>query len=322
MNNSELIRKTYRDPKIGFLSVDKLYMKIKELYSTYKITKKEIDKVIKEESTHQIHNQQKINPNDYNQITAKKIGFFQMDICDLSSYKSHNNGYRYILILVDIVSRYGFMEPMKTKSASEVYQAFMKIHYACETEGNPLYATYSDQDSGFSKIEKNQHKFHYKMFFKQTKSYRGTGIVDARIKFLRSILEKHFTQSNSLNWINDIEKINININNTENKTIKEPPIKIWEGKVKSKQVITENKPIDKFKVGMFIRVKNIDTGFSKTSTGIYSNKVYEIKEIDGLGMYVNGLSRKLFPVDVKLVKNGESLEKIDELRNKNKKIIL
>src|SRR5690349_5591474 len=100
------------------------------------------------------------------------------------------------------------MEPLKTKSAEEVYRAFMKIHYACEQNHHPIYATYSDQDSGFNKIEKNQLKYHYRMFFKHTKTYRGTGIVDNRIKFLRNILEKQITYSQSLNWVEVIEKIN------------------------------------------------------------------------------------------------------------------
>ena len=61
------------------------------------------------------------------------------------------------------------------------------------------------------------------MFFKQTKTYRGTGIADNRIKNIKNIMERNFTQNDNLNWIDDIERINQNINNTINKNIKNKP---------------------------------------------------------------------------------------------------
>ena len=50
-----------------------------------KIKIKEIENFIKNQSTHQIHTQTKINKADYNQITAKKIGMVQIDIADFSN---------------------------------------------------------------------------------------------------------------------------------------------------------------------------------------------------------------------------------------------
>ena len=87
--------------------------------------------------------------------------------------------------------------------------------------------------------------------------------------------------------------------------------------MESKQIIKNDNPIDKFKVGNFVRVKNINDKFTKNSTGLFSEKVYKIKEIDGLGMLVDGITRKLFPVDVKKVKGNN--ENTGDLRKKNKK---
>ena len=220
----------------------------------------------------------------------------------MTNYKRHNENYRFILLAVDVKSRFGMMEKLKTKTAEEVYRAFLKLQYYCESVGNRIYAIYSDKGSEFSKIEKNKDKYNFKTFYKQVEDHRGSGIVDRRVRWFRELVEKYFTTNNTLNWIDVYQQINTNMNNTINRNIKETPKDIWDRKVESQQIIKDNNPIDKFKVGNFVRVKNINDKFTKNSTGLFSEKVYKIKEIDGLGMIVDGITRKLFPVDVKKVK--------------------
>jgi hypothetical protein len=318
MNNQQIIQRYYENPKYGFSSADKLYPKIKKDFPN--ITKKEITDYIKNQSTHQIHTNQKINKNDFNQITAKGLGYFQFDLIDMSNYKKHNEGYRYILLGVDVKSRFGLMEALKTKTAEEVYRAFLKMEYYCESVKHRIYAIYCDKGNEFSKIEKNKDKYNYKVFYKEPNTHRGSGIIDRRVRTFRELLEKYFTNKDTLNWIDVYQQINTNINETENRTTKEEPYNIWTEKETSKQIIRKDKPVDKFNIGDYVRVKNINGIFTKNSTGLFSNKIYKIKEISGLGFYVDGIKRKLFPVDVKRVdgddKNNENIEK---LRNNNKK---
>ena len=233
---------------------------------------------------------------------------------------TYNENYKYILLMVDIKSRFGIMEQLKSKTSEEVYRAFLKIHYYCESIGNRIYALYSDKGSEFSKIEKNKDKYNYKMFYKEPNTHRGSGIVDRRVRWFRELLEKYFTQNNTLNWIDVYQQINNNMNNTENKTTKQKPIDIWDKKEKSKQVIKTDKPVDTFKVGDYVRIRNDTKGFTKSSTGIFSEKVYRVKEINGLGIYVDGFKRKLFNADViKVNAPRDNHENVAELRKQNKK---
>ena len=52
---------------------------------------------------------------------------WQADLTDMSAYREYNEGYRYILMVIDIFSRYGFAEPLKTKEGKEVSEAFSRI---------------------------------------------------------------------------------------------------------------------------------------------------------------------------------------------------
>ena len=83
MKLCEIIKKIYQDPRFGFKSVLNTYKSIKELHPNLKITKKEVDEVLKSLATHQIHTNQKINKEDYNPITAQQLGFFQLDLIQM-----------------------------------------------------------------------------------------------------------------------------------------------------------------------------------------------------------------------------------------------
>ncbi len=48
----------------------------------------------------------------------------QMDIFDLARYEKHNDGFRYRLACVDVVSRKAKVKPMKHKDTSTVISAF------------------------------------------------------------------------------------------------------------------------------------------------------------------------------------------------------
>ena len=75
-----LLKSIYLNPRTGFKSIQNTYKTIKELYPDLKIKKKEVEEFIKNQSSHQVHTIQKINPKDYNQIVAQQIGFLQMDL--------------------------------------------------------------------------------------------------------------------------------------------------------------------------------------------------------------------------------------------------
>src|SRR5689334_747092 len=136
--NDEIIKKVYLSPRTGFKSINSTYQTIKQLYPNEKVTKKEVENFIKNQATHEIHSQPKINKNDFNQITAKQLGFMQIDLIQMTNYTKYNEGYNYILIAVDVKSRFSLMEKVKTKSADEVYNAFLKMEYYCESVGNRI----------------------------------------------------------------------------------------------------------------------------------------------------------------------------------------
>ena len=62
--------------------------------------------------------------------TVKKFGIndiFGSDICDMTNISKFNDNEKYLLIIMDIHSRYVFIYPMKTKTSNIVLNNFKKL---------------------------------------------------------------------------------------------------------------------------------------------------------------------------------------------------
>ena len=52
---------------------------------------------------------------------------FDADLASMTDYADNNDGYKYLLVVIDIFSRYGWVEPLKDKSANNIVHAFNEI---------------------------------------------------------------------------------------------------------------------------------------------------------------------------------------------------
>ena len=52
---------------------------------------------------------------------------WQLDLADLQSLQKYNDGYRYLLIYTDVLSKYAWAIPLKNKIGSSLVEACKKI---------------------------------------------------------------------------------------------------------------------------------------------------------------------------------------------------
>ena len=65
--------------------------------------------------------------NVYRTCKFSFILLFDIDLASLIYYADENDGYKYLLVVIDIFSRYGWVEPLKDKTANEIVKAFDKV---------------------------------------------------------------------------------------------------------------------------------------------------------------------------------------------------
>ena len=60
-------------------------------------------------------------------IVFNKDEIWSADLVDMQAFSSFNKGFKYILTVIDVFSKYAWVVPIKDKSAAFVTKAFEKI---------------------------------------------------------------------------------------------------------------------------------------------------------------------------------------------------
>jgi transposase InsO family protein len=92
----------------------------------------------------------------------KRNAQWSIDLADLNNLSGFNNQYRYLLVRVDIYSRYAFVKPLKTKSARNVANKFEQI--LIEENEMPL-KIQSDEGTEFALIKRDLGKKYGLLYF-------------------------------------------------------------------------------------------------------------------------------------------------------------
>jgi hypothetical protein len=105
------LRQLYYNPKTGLMSAYKLYVKLKKT-----IPLKTIEQFITQQESYQIKKHVKSHQG-YKPITVYSSNDqWQIDLIDFSKYSRWNSGFKFLLCVVDVFSRKGFVFALKSKS--------------------------------------------------------------------------------------------------------------------------------------------------------------------------------------------------------------
>ena len=72
-------------------------------------------------------------------LFAKQVDdIWTADLVDMSSFSRSNKGYKYLLTVIYVFSKYGWNVPLKTKTSKEVALAFRKLFLSNTSPGHLL----------------------------------------------------------------------------------------------------------------------------------------------------------------------------------------
>ena len=103
-DKTEILNKIYYDPKMGLVTVEKLFQRVKQ----HGITRADIKKFIVEQNVAQIH--KRVDKPVYISISSSGIDhIWQADLCDMAKYSGSNTNYKFLLCIINVYSRYAFV---------------------------------------------------------------------------------------------------------------------------------------------------------------------------------------------------------------------
>ena len=242
---------------------------------------------------------------------------WSLDILDLKDYGLENNrGYRYVLVIIDNFSKYGWTVPLKNKNAQTIKISFENILINSKRKPNFIESdrgkeVYNNIFQDF--LNKNDIKL-----YSRNSSY-GAVFAERFNRTIRDLLKKPVSEKGDGNWIDVLPTITKQYNNKVHSSIKLTPIqaslKKNEGYVYKNLLDKRKKVKPKFQINDLVRTADLKKTFSKGDTTNWSYKLYKITEIikDTIPSYhIDNLSERY----------NESLLKKTELSLKQNKDVM
>ena len=164
---------------------------------------REAEKFLKHQPTYTLHrNARKKYPTRRYYVNSKDDQW-QCDLMDLQALAPYNNGHRFVLTVIDILSRYGWARPLKSKHGVEVKKAFESIF----REGRTPNRNQSDQGTEFENRSVRALFQQHDIELFSVKSAYKAALVERWNRTLKTKLWKYFTAKNTYKWLNVLQDI-------------------------------------------------------------------------------------------------------------------
>ena len=175
---------------------------------------------------------------------------WSLDILDLKDYGPENNrGYRYVLVIIDNFSKFGWTIPLKNKNAQAIKDSFENILIGSKRKPNLIE---SDRGREFYNnifqdfLNKNNIKL-----YSRNSSF-GAVFAERFNRTIRDLLKRPVFEKGESNWIDVLQVITKEYNNRIHSSTKLTPIqaslKKHEGYVYKNLVDKRNKIKPKFQI--------------------------------------------------------------------------
>lgn len=203
---------------------------------------------------------------------------WQADLVDMRAYSSENQGFCFLLTVIDTFSKYAWAVPIKRKSASEVVKAMkslfnQRIPKNLQTDDGKEFFNKS-----FQKLTSGYGINHYSSY-----SALKASIVERFNRTLKNIMWKEFSMNGNYRWISMLDNLMEKYNTTKHRTIKMRPIDVGSHNEKLllstvyKYPIIKSKP--KYRVGDFVRISRHKHVFEKGYTPNWSTEIFKIRRL-------------------------------------------
>ena len=206
---------------------------------------------------------------------------WSLDILDLKDYGPENNrGYRYVLVVIDNFSKFGWTIPLKNKNAQTIKDSFENILINSKRKPN-LIETDRGKEFYNNIFQDFLNKNNIKLYSRN--SSIGAVFAERFNRTIRDLLKKIVFENGDANWIDVLQTItNHYINRIHSSTRLSPKdgsLKKNEGIVYKILLDKRKKIKPKYEIGNLVRTADLKKTFSKGDTTNWSYKLYKITEI-------------------------------------------
>lgn len=203
---------------------------------------------------------------------------------DLASMEtSAFDGYKFILCIIDVFSKYVWCVPLKNKMATTVLNAVKDVVKQSDRIPEKIWV---DQGSEFYNKEFKAWITSQDIIMYSTFGDSKSAVVERFIRTLRELLAKNLATKNTKDWVKLLPKIVHFYNNKFHKTIEMTPTEASNPKNHLKVFLLLNSDQSEKKtkkptlrVGDHVRISRIKGTFEKGSAPNFSHEIFKVSEV-------------------------------------------
>ena len=207
---------------------------------------------------------------------------FQMDLCDLQALQKENDGYRYLLTIIDVFSKKAYAIPLKNKTANSTLKGIEK---GIKILGIPKKVHTDEGKEFFNNKVQNYFKQNSILLYK-TNSENKASIIERFNRTFKEKMWRFFSLTEDFRYLEILDDLLSSYNNSYHRSIKMTPNEVK--KSNSRQVylnlyglnnLNENIYKPKFKIGDYVRISKYKKFFDKGYTANWSSEIFVIDKI-------------------------------------------
>lgn len=206
---------------------------------------------------------------------------WQADLVEMQNYKNENNGYRYLLNVIDTFSKFAWGMPLKSKTAKDVTAAMKSIL----DQGRVPKLLHTDDGKEFFNSSFKALLATHNIKLYSTFSVMKASIVERFNRTLKSNMFRMFSLQGSYKWVNSIQKLITEYNHTRHRTIGTSPVNVNNKKIEKKllkTVFNNNIKVAgkaKYKIDDLVRISRYKGIFDKGYTPNWSTEIFKIIQV-------------------------------------------
>lgn len=281
-----LLERLYKDihSPVAFTSVVPLLTEAKKHQK--EVTRHDVEEYLAGERVYTLHRRAVRRYRHMPTLASGLHTEWQADLASFDRLSRDNNGYKYLLVCIDTLSRQLFVEPVKTKSAGEMIGAFERlfkrsvyIPWKLVTDQGREFTAKDVQDFFRSKQIK-----HFCMF---TSPKFHAGMAERANRSIKERLYRYFTERQTQRWVDRIQDIVNAINKSFNSSIGMRPVDVTfknaeNLRAKLNQSAATRNPkraAARFSVGDQVRIEKHKHTFQKGYLPNFTSEIFTVDKV-------------------------------------------
>ena len=215
---------------------------------------------------------------------------YDADLADVSNISKTNNGTKFLLVVIDVFSRYLWVEPLMSKTGKEVLKAFQKII----ARGHICKRLRTDKGGEFSNRWMKKWCQENDIHYFTTQNEIHANFAERVIRTLKSMMYRYFTKFRTYQYIDKLQQFVTGYNATPHRSLNKIAPKDVNASNKAelfgymyltkkhsskihKRKIQKRKIPYKFKIGSLVRISHLKQPFTRSYQQQWSAEIFKVK---------------------------------------------